>query len=156
MGFYNKELSSSRPRSSVSGCAAPSDSRSLKAFLSPVSLWLQVVIPYFKNRVQWVGCVPEHRNRPPEGKMTPEALAPDLIYIWDWEGVSVQVSANGCLKLTVDIIGLRENCADVQAGRSYKAFKLEEWMYSFLPPIQSFLNKNLPHLEWLDWNVIWI
>lgn len=83
MGFCNKELSSYRPHASVSGRAAPSDSRSLVAFHSPVSLWLQVVIPYFKNRVQWEGCVPEHRNRPPKGKMPPEALAPDLIHIWD-------------------------------------------------------------------------
>lgn len=58
MGFYNNELSNDGPHSSVSGCAAPSDSGSPKAFPSPVSLWLQVVIPYFKNRVQWVGCVP--------------------------------------------------------------------------------------------------
>lgn len=56
--------------------------------------------------------------------------------------ISVQVSANGCLKLKVDIIGLRENCADVQAGHSYKAFKLEEWIYSFLPPIQSILKQK--------------
>lgn len=36
----------------MSGYAAPSDSRNLEAFPSPVSLWLQVVIPYFKKRVQ--------------------------------------------------------------------------------------------------------
>lgn len=52
MSFYNKELSNYIPHSSTSGCTAPSDSKSLEAFPSPVSLWLQVVIPYFKNRVQ--------------------------------------------------------------------------------------------------------
>lgn len=31
--------------SSASGCAAPSDSKGLKALLSPVSSWLQVVTP---------------------------------------------------------------------------------------------------------------
>lgn len=40
----------------MSGYAAPSDSRNLEAFPSPVSLWLQVVIPYFKNRVQLHMC----------------------------------------------------------------------------------------------------
>lgn len=56
--------------------------------------------------------MPQHRNTPPEGKMTTGDLAPDLIYIWDRENISVKVSPNGCLKLEVDIIGLRENCAD--------------------------------------------
>lgn len=122
----------------MSGCAAPSDSGSPKAFHSPVSLWLQVVIPYFKNRVQWVGCVPEHRNRPPEGKMTPGALAPDLIHIWDWEGISVQVSANGCLKLKVDIIGLRENCASRAFLQSFQTRRID----ILFPPSNSVILKQ--------------
>lgn len=50
--------------------------------------------------------------------MTPGALAPDLIYVWDKESISAKVSANGCLKLEVNLIELRENCAD-NANRGF-------------------------------------
>lgn len=48
MSFYNKEFSNYSPLS-VSGCAAPLDGKSLDVFPPPVSLWLQVLIPYFKK-----------------------------------------------------------------------------------------------------------
>lgn len=48
MSFHNKEFSNYSPLS-VSGCATPLDGRSLKVFPPPVSLWLQVLIPYFKK-----------------------------------------------------------------------------------------------------------
>lgn len=66
--------------------------------------------------------MPQHRNRSPEGKMTTGDLAPDLIYIWDKENISVQVSPNGCLKLKVDIIVLRENCADNASRIVFQSF----------------------------------
>lgn len=60
----------------------------------------------------------EHKYRLPEGKMTPGALASDLIYVWDKESISAKVSANGCLKLEVNLIELWENCAD-NANRGF-------------------------------------
>lgn len=54
--------------------------------------------------------------------MTTGDLAPDLIYIWDKENISVQVSPNGCLKLKVDIIVLRENCADNASRIVFQSF----------------------------------
>lgn len=50
--------------------------------------------------------------------MTPGALAPDLIYVWDKGSISAKVSANGCLKLEVNLTRLRENCAD-NASRGF-------------------------------------
>lgn len=55
--------------------ATPSDSRSLEAFHSPVSLWLQVVISYFKNRPQWDMC----QNTEPDLQKVNRRLEPWLL-----------------------------------------------------------------------------
>lgn len=56
MSFYNKELSNYIPHSSMSGCTAPSDTARVLRLSLLQYLWLQVVIPYFKNRVQLDMC----------------------------------------------------------------------------------------------------
>lgn len=82
--------------------------------------------------------MPEHWNRPPEGKVTPGALAYDLIYVWDKERTSAKVSTSGFLNTEVGMRGLKDNCADNASRGSDQAFQLENLTSSSLCPVQSF------------------
>lgn len=61
----------------------------------------------------------------------------------------LKVSANGCIKLEVNIIGLRENCADNASGEFLQSFKTTESNVIFPLSNSIILKQNLPYLVWL-------
>lgn len=44
--------------------------------------------------------------------MAPGALVPHLIDVWDKESINIKASANGYLKLEVNLMELKENCSN--------------------------------------------